>query len=71
MLDKKLAKYLVMVFCGLLLYFAGMYVSYQEGYDKGYQDGQINYSLGKIKYAVMDGIKVHFYGFVEKEIKEE
>lgn len=44
---------------------------YKIGYDKGYQDGQINYSLGKIKYAVMDGIKVHFYGFVDKEIKEE
>ena len=71
MIDKKLIKLLLMIFWGLSIYFLVLVVSYQKGYDKGYQEGQINYSLGKIKYTVMDGIKVHFYGFVDKEIKEE
>ena len=50
----------------------GMVVGFHQlGYNKGYQEGQINYSLGKIRYTVMDGLKVHFYGFVDEEKKED
>lgn len=48
----------------------GMVVGFHQlGYNKGYQEGQINYSLGKIRYTVLDGLKVHFYGFVDEEEK--
>ena len=53
----------------LTLFLCTGIVSHKIGYDKGYQEGQINYSLGKIKYTVLDGLKVHFYGFVDEEEK--
>lgn len=45
-------------------------VSYRIGYDKGYQEGQINYSLGKIRYTVLEGKMIHFFGSVKNEESE-
>lgn len=65
----KEGKELVVLF--LAIVFIGFGALLGDIYNRGYEEGQINYSLGKIKYAVMDGVKVHFYDFVDAKIKEE
>lgn len=44
-----------------ILFGAGFLID-KKGYDRGYKEGQINYSLGKIRYTVLEGKMIHFFG---------
>jgi hypothetical protein len=67
--SKKYALTIIIIFLIFGGFIGVSFVANKIGYDQGYQEGQINYSLGKIKYTVLDGLKVHFYGFVDEEEK--
>lgn len=59
------------IFLLCLLFVLGFFSYGKTQYDKGYRDGQINYSLGKIRYTVIEGRMIHFFDVVNDKIKEE
>lgn len=65
--DNKGAIIFLIIFFIFIGFIAVSLIANNIGYNEGYKEGQINYSLGKIKYTVMEGIKVHFYGTVEEK----